>query len=91
MFSNQEIAERLFEYIAIFGPSDLILTDMGNEFVAKVVRHRCDNCGIHLETTAAYNPRTNGLTERFNQTLCESLRKHAEADPLDWKKRFLVF
>jgi hypothetical protein len=80
----QEIAERLFEYIAIFGPSDLMLTDMGNEFVAKVVQHLCDNCGIQHETTAAYNPRTNGLTERFNQTLCESLRKHAEANPLDW-------
>ncbi len=40
------------------------------------------------DTTAAYNPRTNGLTERFNQTLCESLRKHAEANPLDWVKWF---
>jgi hypothetical protein len=34
------------------------------------------------DTTAAYNPRTNGLTERFNQTLCEILRKHAKANPL---------
>ena len=38
------------------------------------------------ETTAAYNPRKNGLTERFNQTLCESLRKYAEANPRDWVK-----
>ena len=66
----QEIAERLFEYIALFGPSDLMLSDMGKEFVAQVVQQLCENCGIQHDTTAAYNPRTNGLTERFNQTLC---------------------
>jgi hypothetical protein len=59
---------------------------MGNEFFAKVVQHLCHNCGIQHEATAAYNPRTNGLTQRFNQTLCESLRKHAETNPLDWVK-----
>ncbi len=41
---------------------------------------------IQHDTTAAYILRTNGVTERFNQTLCESLRKHAEANPLDWVK-----
>ena len=63
-----------------------MLSDMGKEFVAQVVQQLCENCGIQHDTTAAYNPRTNGLTERFNQTLCESLRKHAEANPLDWVK-----
>ncbi len=47
----QEIAIRLFEYIAPFGPSDLMLTDMGNGFVGKA--DLCDNCGIQHETTAA--------------------------------------
>ena len=42
----QEIAERLFEYIALFGPSDLMLSDMGEEFVAQVVQQLCENCGI---------------------------------------------
>jgi hypothetical protein len=57
----QEIAERLFEYIAIFGPSDLMLTDMGNEFVAKVVQHLSDNCGIQhcrLQSTHKWFNRT---------------------------------
>ena len=59
---------------------------MGNEFIAQVVQQLCNNCGIQTETTAAYNPRTNGLTERFNKTLCDSLRKHSEANPRDWVK-----
>jgi transposase InsO family protein len=40
--------------------------------------------GTEHRVTAAYNPRTNGLTERFNRSLCDALRKHAEADPLQW-------
>jgi len=36
--------------------------------------------------TAAYNPRTNGMTERFNQTFIEALRKHAEKDQKKWHK-----
>ena len=59
---------------------------MGNEFVSQVVQFLCNNCGIQTETTTAYNPRTNGLTEQFNKTLCVSFRKHAEENPVDWEK-----
>ncbi len=42
--------------------------------------------GIEHKVTSAYNPRTNGMTERLNQTLIEALRKHTESNPLDWDK-----
>ncbi|CAF0805112.1 unnamed protein product [Brachionus calyciflorus] len=44
---------------------------------------------VHI-ITSAYNPRTNEKTERFNQTLKESLRNHAEADRKNWP-RYLSF
>ena len=75
-----EIAKKLFEYIAPLRPSHWRLTDMGNEFMAQVVQQLCYNRGMQTEISAAYNPRTNGLTERFNKTLCKNLRKHAEAN-----------
>jgi transposase InsO family protein len=76
--------KKLFEYIAIFGPANHILIDMGNEFVAEVDQELITSCGVEHDVTAAYNPRTNGLTERFNRTLCECLRKHADGNSLDW-------
>jgi hypothetical protein len=36
--TSQEIAESLFEYIALFGPCDVMLSDMGKDFVAQVVQ-----------------------------------------------------
>jgi hypothetical protein len=63
---------------------------MGLEFNNKIFHKLCQRCQIKHETTAAYNPRTNGLTERFNQTLCDSLRKHAEMNHLDWVKGYLM-
>ena len=82
---SAEIAEKLFEYIHLFGPPNSWVSDQGREFMGM-----CTNfskiIGTEHRVTAAYNPRTNGLTERFNRTLCDALRKHAEADPLQWHK-----
>ena len=42
--------------------------------------------GIDRNQTSIYNPRTNGLTESFNQTMVSALRKQAETQELDWDK-----
>lgn len=82
--SSTEIAEK-FEYVSLFGPPHNWVSDQGTEFMGL-----CTNfskiIGTEHRVTAAYNPRTNGQTERFYRTLCDALRKHAEADPLQWDK-----
>ena len=47
--------------------------------------------GVEHVVISAYNPQANGLTERFNKTFCEALRKHAEADPVLWPNGYLTF
>ena len=61
-------------------------SDQGQEFVNKVVKALTTMVGVEHVVTSAYNPQANGLTERFNKTFCEALRKHAEADPMLWSK-----
>ncbi|MCA9761261.1 MAG: DDE-type integrase/transposase/recombinase, partial [Streptococcus sp.] len=81
-----EIEHVLWKFVTIFGPPAIILSDQGKEFTNKRVNSMLKRIGTEHRVTSAYNPRTNGLTERMNQTLCESLRKHAEKEPDCWNK-----
>ena len=42
--------------------------------------------GVEHKLTSAYHPRSNGLTERFNRTLIEALKKHCQTEPKHWHK-----
>ena len=83
--SSAEITEKLFEYVSLFGPPRNRVSDQGREFMG-LCTNFSNIIGTEHKVTAAYNPRTNGLTERFNLTFCDALRKHAEADPSQWHK-----
>lgn len=74
--SAEHIAEKLFIYISMFGPPQEMLSDQGKEFLNKIVTHLSMISGIERKVTSPYHPQTNGLTERFNQTLINALRKH---------------
>ena len=83
--SMDEIARVLFEnYIRLFGPPRMIVSDKGTEFVNGVVGALLKLHGNDHVVTSAYNPRANGIVERFNQTLCECLRKVANENPTKW-------
>ena len=79
-----EIASKFFQFISYFGPPKELLSDQGNEFLNQLVQHVSLVCGVERKVTAAYHPRTNGLTERFNQSMVNALRKHAAMNPEDW-------
>ncbi|CAF0845906.1 unnamed protein product [Brachionus calyciflorus] len=84
--SAKEIAEILSEYITLLGQFSELLSYQGREFLNQIMSELRKNLGFVHIVTSAYNPRTNGKTEIFNQTLMESLRKHAEADRKNWPK-----
>ena len=64
----------------------MLLSDQGKEFCNQILEKLKNNVGFEHIVTSAYNPRTNGMTERLNQTIIESLRKHSENNPEEWPK-----
>ena len=65
-------------YVSVFfrfGCCEVAISDQGREFVNKVKTELFRLTGPEQRVTSAYHPQSNGLTERFNQTLQSSLLK----------------
>ena len=70
------VAQFIYEdIICRHGAPKVLLSDRGTSFVNSVVKALCDTMKTAHVLTTAYHPQTNGLTERFNKTLCETLNK----------------
>ena len=46
----------------------------------------CNLLDIKHQLASPYHSQTNGLTERFNNTLCQSLAKTAEEHGAEWDR-----
>ena len=76
---KEEILKVLFEvWIQVFGPPTKVLTDNGGEFLNDEFLDMCDKMGINMKMTAAEAPWSNGLVERHNAVLSDSLNKTLE-------------
>src|SRR5436190_22508998 len=71
--------------ICTHGCPKVILSDRGTHFRNKLVDGLCEKFEIKHKLSSPYHPQTNGLVERFNRTLCESLAKVSEKEN-EWDK-----
>src|ERR1700743_1289594 len=62
------------------GCPKVILSDNGTHFKNKLIQQLCEKFEIKHKFSSPYHPQTNGLVERFNRTLCESLAKTLEKE-----------
>ena len=77
----EEVARFIFEdIICRHGCPKIILSDRGTHFVNKIITSLCERFMIKHKLSTPYHPQTNGMVERFNRTLCETLAKISEKD-----------
>ena len=84
---NQEaetVARALEDIFSRHGLPGVLLTDQGANFQSKLVKSMCQMFNIDQRRTTAYHPQTNGLCERFNQTLKALLRARVNKDQDNW-------
>lgn len=80
----QTVVEFLYEDILCrHGCPDRILSDRGTHFRNEIVKLLLEKLKIRQNFSTPYHPRTNGLVERFNRTLCEALGKLV-TNVVDW-------
>ena len=73
----------LKKLIGRFGVPVTIISDQGREFCNELKDRFCSTLGIPRHICTAYNPQSNGLTERFNQTICACLSKFSDGGKLN--------
>jgi len=72
------------EIISRHGAPIEILSDRGSNFLSSLFREVCKIFKIHKLSTSSYHPQTDGLVERFNGTLIQSLSMYVNKDQTDW-------
>ena len=72
------------EIICRFGTPKIILSDQGKQFTGKVMKHIENYLGIEGKSTTAYHPQTDGLVEKYNGTLMETIRAYVSDNQVDW-------
>ena len=75
MSTTTEATVEEFRYIfATLGIPQQIVTDNGSQFVSKMFQRFTSSNNIKHIKSSPYHPATNGLSERFVQTLKQALR-----------------
>src|SRR6185295_14660 len=77
------------DIICRHGCPQVILSDRGTHFRNQIVDNLLDKFKINHLYSSPYHPETNGLTERFNRTLKESLAK-VSVITTDWDINVLL-
>jgi len=72
------------EIVCRHGAPGELLSNQGRNFLSKLIKEVCDYLKTKKIQTTAYHPQTNGLTERFNGTLCRMLSIYTRENQTDW-------
>ena len=72
------------EVVSRHGAPKVLLSVRGKNFLSKLIAKVCKIFQIHKVNTSSYHPQTDGLVERFNSTLCQSLSMYVAKDQKDW-------
>lgn len=72
------------EIIPRHGAPRTLLSDRGSNFLSAIVKEVCNLYSIKKLNTSAYNPACDGLVERMNSTLCQTLSMFVSKHQKDW-------
>jgi hypothetical protein len=78
----EHVAEELIKVFARVGVPKEILTDQGSNFTSQLLAELYPLLHVHPIRTSPYHPQTDGLVERFNQTLKAMLWRTATTEGL---------
>ena len=80
----EHVADELIKIFAQVGVPEEILIDQGSNFMSKLLAGLYHLFHIHSILTSPYYPQTDGLVERFNQTLTSIFQMVVTSEGKTW-------
>lgn len=80
----RQVADCLVQLFSRVGLPREVITDQGTNFLSLLLKQVYQLLGIKGIRTTPYHPQTDGLVERFNQTLKNMLRRFVSQTGADW-------
>ncbi|KAL1463821.1 hypothetical protein WDU94_015530 [Cyamophila willieti] len=74
----------IIDICTLFGIPRTIQTDRGSHFTSQVVEQLLKGLNITHGLAPAYRPQAQGITERFNSTICDMLSHFVDTDGKKW-------
>ncbi len=78
------ITRALVKFFSTFGLPRIVQTDRGTNFLSKLFTQVLMTLKISHRVASAYHPESQGVLERFHQTLKSMLRKYCMETSKDW-------
>ena len=83
--SNAElVAQKLVEYVSIYGFPKELLGDRGANFRSSVVKRLSKLLDVKKTFTCSYRPQTNGMCEHLNNSLMDILALYSDSKQDNW-------
>jgi transposase InsO family protein len=81
------VIDCMTKFCSQFGIPTRILSDQGRSLISHDFLEWCKAWGIRKATSTSYHPQTQGLCERYNQTIIGILKKYVYECPTTWCER----
>ena len=79
------IVKALIKFFTLVGLPKSIQSDQGTNFMSNIFKQVMKELGIKQHTSSAYHPESQGVLERFHQTLKSMLRTYCFENGKDWE------
>lgn len=84
--TTKAVLKALMQFIALFGIPKVIQTDQGSNFTSKIFAQILKQLHVTHQKASAYHAQSQGVLERFHQTLKSLFRSYCTHMEGDWEE-----
>ena len=79
------VANAIYEqWVTRYGTPAVLVSDRGTNFLSALLSYLCKVLGVDRIKTSSFNPKSNGVNERRNKIVVDTLRRLIQDKPHSW-------